>query len=501
MSEKIREQLRPIRQRQRWAAVLTVMVWGLFVGGACALVLSVLRSSGVAVEPAWVLAALAAGLGLGAALGLLRKSSWNQAAEAVDAHYHLKDRVISALQFSQRDFQGEQASLCELQVADTLRRIEGVDAGEVCVLRLPRVLPVALVFSILAVALLLFSFNSGTVVAKPAQTLAHIQDEANFLEDTMLDELRELLEEQQQQPELEKLVDELEELVEEMGEPGVDEREALAKLSEMQLAIAALQAEFDLEAMDAHMKSLGDALGDAKATQATADALAEGEYKQAADQLEQLDPDQIARKEAKGLSKKLSKLAQSFSDQGQQQLSEATAEMAEGLETSDGKKCEGGACKLAGLCRKQGLRKSISECLGCQLGRLSECKGNCSGGSAQGKKNGGNNVARSDRPSNNWGRGASGNPFGEEATQLDGARNRFNISGQHGEGPSEKETIHSPEAREQAQRGYREAYREYRKMAEAVTESEALPLGHRQIIRRYFEAIRPDNAAADEGQQ
>jgi hypothetical protein len=30
-----------------------------------------------------------------------------------------------------------------------------------------------------------------------------------------------------------------------------------------------------------------------------------------------------------------------------------------------------------------------------------------------------------------------------------------------------------------------------------VSESEALPPGHRQIIRRYFEAIRPDAGEAD----
>ena len=34
-------------------------------------------------------------------------------------------------------------------------------------------------------------------------------------------------------------------------------------------------------------------------------------------------------------------------------------------------------------------------------------------------------------------------------------------------------------------------------MTEAVLQSEALPLGHRQTIRRYFETIHPDSQAMD----
>ena len=47
--------------------------------------------------------------------------------------------------------------------------------------------------------------------------------------------------------------------------------------------------------------------------------------------------------------------------------------------------------------------------------------------------------------------------------------------------------------RQHASRGYREAYQKYRKMSEAVLEGEAIPLGQRQMIRKYFELIRPQN--------
>jgi len=55
------------------------------------------------------------------------------------------------------------------------------------------------------------------------------------------------------------------------------------------------------------------------------------------------------------------------------------------------------------------------------------------------------------------------------------------------------ETTHSPEGRQQAARKEREAYNKAVEQAEAVLESEPIPPGHRQTIRRYFELIRPQN--------
>ena len=52
------------------------------------------------------------------------------------------------------------------------------------------------------------------------------------------------------------------------------------------------------------------------------------------------------------------------------------------------------------------------------------------------------------------------------------------------------------EAKEEARRAYRETYDKFRKISEAVLESEPIPLGHRQTIRRYFESIRPRETKA-----
>jgi hypothetical protein len=54
-----------------------------------------------------------------------------------------------------------------------------------------------------------------------------------------------------------------------------------------------------------------------------------------------------------------------------------------------------------------------------------------------------------------------------------------------------------PEGRQTAARTYREQYQKYRRMTEAALNSEPIPLGHRQTIRRYFELIRPQNDEAE----
>jgi hypothetical protein len=90
----------------------------------------------------------------------------------------------------------------------------------------------------------------------------------------------------------------------------------------------------------------------------------------------------------------------------------------------------------------------------------------------------------------------SGNTDGDR-TKLDSARKREQVEGQMGEGASETETAHMPEGRQAAARAYQDQYKKYRRMTEAALNSEPIPLGHRQTIRRYFELIRPEGVDAD----
>src|SRR5262249_13110465 len=84
----------------------------------------------------------------------------------------------------------------------------------------------------------------------------------------------------------------------------------------------------------------------------------------------------------------------------------------------------------------------------------------------------------------------SGNVLGEK-TKLLSQQNLMQLTGNPDDGPSETETTHSAEGRQQAGRSYRDVYQKYRRMSDAVLDSEPIPLGHRQTIRRYFALIHP----------
>ncbi len=45
----------------------------------------------------------------------------------------------------------------------------------------------------------------------------------------------------------------------------------------------------------------------------------------------------------------------------------------------------------------------------------------------------------------------------------------------------------------------RETYQKFQKQSEAALDLEEIPLGHRQMIRRYFELIRPPGPADPRG--
>ncbi len=492
MSDELLSRLLPVRRRQHVRRLLHTAAVGWLLGSVIAVLLALARFWDPALSPMWSLAASGAGLLIGIVSGLIWQRTWSQAARAVDVHYHLKDRTTSALAFLHNPKAGD---VHQLQIADAVEHLANVDACEVTPLRMPRPLPYALAALLLAVALVLWPLSRPDLQAGPAAPLAAIVDEAQRLEATMLPELEELAAREEDER-LEQLVEELKELIHEMQEPGVDLREALAKLSQMEAAVAEAKGEFNLEEVDSSLQELGEALSPAAAMKSASAALKEGKYDKAAEQLEQFDSSELSNKEARTLAENLKKLAKKMLDKGQGQLGEATGDLSEGLESDNESQCKGGACKLAAAAKKQGLRKAIGQCLGCQLSLLAECKSNC-----QNCKNGGLGTAKSDSPKLSWGLGASGKPLGDESTTLGSKLNREEITGQHGDGPSEREVTHSPEGRQEATREYREKYAEYRRMSEAVLESEPLPLGYRQTIRRYFESIRPQQSDATATQQ
>ncbi len=485
MGEQILKKLEPVRRRQLALEVFRLAAIGLLAGSLAGLALGVWRwQAGGIVATGWAALVLATGPVLGALIALVKGRSYRLAAASVDRSYQLKDRAATAVEFLRA---GQPSPLHQLQVADALQHLDGIDPRRAAPFRVPTALPWGALASVLALVLLFWP-RPASVQAQPAQpldaVLAAAQDAEESLEDL------EQAARKENDPKLTELVQKLNETIEEMKLPGVDAKEALAKLSEMQAAITAQQAQYNVGLVDAQMDALGEALGSSQALDGAGQALKQGQYEKAADQLESADP-KFDRKEARALKEKLAQVAKSMEDGSLTDLSAATTELAESLD--DGAAAQGALKKLGNLARAQGRRKKINDLLTSQCRSLSECKGKC-----QCDKNSTAQLRlrkKSDKPSSKWGMGTSGNTDGDR-TKLEAARQREQVTGEMGEGASETETAHMPEGRQTAGRAYRDQYQKYRRMTEAALNSEPIPLGHRQTIRRYFELIRPDG---DEG--
>jgi hypothetical protein len=163
--------------------------------------------------------------------------------------------------------------------------------------------------------------------------------------------------------------------------------------------------------------------------------------------------------------------------------------MSDSLDNSDNESGESAADALANEVEKYGVRKGIGKELAKQQMMLGILKAD----NEPGNMSGGKGIAKSKTESQNWGSGAAGDPNSGQATDLQGQRQQQMLTGTLSEeGDSITETVDSQEmTAAQSVRQYREQYQQYQKLSEAVLESEPIPLGQRQIIRRYFESIRP----------
>jgi hypothetical protein len=483
MGKAIQLRLDPVRRRQQQLRALTCAAGGLFASAVALVICVLVRWLAGWQPPAILLFALATmGPAIGYIAGALWRHDWRDAALAVDAHYGLKDRILTALDFLARP---HATRVHRLAVDDALEHLDRVDARQVIPSDTPRILPCAVVSLAAAVLLVIFTAPKQ-LSASPTQPLDVIVASA----DRAADELKSLEEfaREEQDPEIEKLVTELKQAIEEMKQPGVDLREALAKLSQMQSVLEQQQSKYNVGQVDAQLQAVGEALALAEAMAEAGKALSSNQLDKAAEELEKLELPKLDRQTEKAIKEKLDALARQMQDSGSSSLSAAAGDISKGL-GGDGTRFKQGLKRLAKDARNQSKRKKLTNLLKKQCDCLGECKGDC-----ECECNGGYSKAKG---GSNWGRGASGNELAEKTPQIGGKYETRLTGRQSDEGEIEIETTHSPEGKQQAQRDYKATYDKYRKISEAVLDSEPIPLGHRQTIRRYFEAIRPTQAETD----
>lgn len=474
-----------VRQQRQW--LWECASTGVLAGGiaGCVLAIGRILSHG-AFSSIWIMLAVAVPAAAGVVVALVRSKSLQCAARLIDNQCNFKDRTQTALQFLQKS---DNDPLRRLQIEDAKSHLKSVDPSKVTPISAPRSWRLGIIASFVAVLLALVSGKPEPLMASVVSNSV-VTEQASRASDG-LEEL-EQFQKEQNDPELDKMLKEMNEQLKMLTEPGLDPKEALAKLSEMEAALQEMQKQLSDPTTEAQMQEIGEALSLAEATAAAGQAMSKGEMEKAADELAKMEMPEMDRKTEKALIEKLEQAQRKSGDSSNKKndLKEALEKLTQGLSSGSKSKFQDGSKGLASECKKQGQKKKLSDLLKKQCQCLGECKSECESecrNQAQGNKKGGNKA----------GKGTAGNPEGEKTAKSNTSK-EMKLTGQDsGSGEVETETTSNPEQEQEAVRQYREAAEKYEALSESALESESIPMGHRQVIRRYFEMIRPQGNETD----
>jgi hypothetical protein len=480
--QNIREQIRPIHVRQQQMWLWQWVSRGLLGGGVLGCLVSLLRlAMDGQMSWVWVVVAVCLPLIASVAFAFSRWPTLHSAARQIDQIGHLKDRIQTALQFSsQRSID----PLQQLQIADAVTHLKSLHLDDIVTMRPPNTWPWGIVTTVMAV-LMAFSGNSGATAVAAADADPVVAEQAAATAET-LKEL-EAFQKEEQDPDLDHMLESMNRQIRELAAPGVIPKEAMAKLSEMEAELQAMQQKLSETTVSSQLKEIGDALSLADEMAQAGEALSEGNLKKAADELSQLDMPKLDRQTEKAISEKLAQIQEKAAQQPQKApaVRDAVDKLAEGLSSQDQSKFQEGAEGLASEVKKQERKQQLSELLQKQSDVLFDAKSAMEselGNSAQGNKPGGTKA----------GKGPGNNPTADSGTAKQQTGPELKLKGQDsGTGDSEKATLADSQQESEAVRQYRQQAEQYESLNESVLESEAIPHGHRQTIRRYFEMIRP----------
>ena len=260
-------------------------------------------------------------------------------------------------------------------VQDAVRRLEAVDPARVVERRLPRAWPAApLAYAIAAGALVAVLLAVPPAVTVAAESPAEILAEADRL-DEQAEELEKAADELDSE-ELRQLAALMRQTAAEMRKPGTDGPEAMAKLSELQAALAELKKATDPTAVDQELKELGAAVSGAKPLQEAGKALQELQLNKAAEAMEKAKGAKFDPREAKATEERLKQSAKQMEARGQPKLGKAAEKLASGV-AGDKKNMDQGVKDLNQELKTQERRRRINQLMAQEQKRLDDCKSRC----------------------------------------------------------------------------------------------------------------------------
>lgn len=489
-----------LRRRQRGLNVVRWAAYGLLAGAvagsAAGAAVWLLGTGGAGAALAAALAVLGAFGLLGAAGGAAAPISDLRLARALDRAAQAEDRFASAVQLAGHP----RRARVQLVVSDALARVASTTAGAALPLRVPRAarwIPVPL--AALAAVVLLVPQSRLEAAAPAAPEIT--PEEWAAIHDEFSRRLQQLPE--ARTPEEEDLLKDLRALAD-LLKQNPDKKDALTEIAKLSERLERQRKAAG--ARDSSMKNAAKAVSSSEALKKFASSLKQGAYTDAAGNLRQLSKDLKEGKlspdasEFEAISEDLQRLAAELASQDEMQeacedaasaagsmnreaLAEALRRLAEQMERNADRMRQ---CDNLGRCRSllDELKRRMSQCSGeCQ-----GCKDGC--GQCQG---GGNRPGRGLKPG--WGSMAKWD--GGSITKSDEKRTPDVASTFEGPGASTSFPIVSPDEKARSGREYAELYAEFVQKAEADLDLESVPVAYRDYLRRYFNAIRPDDAAGE----
>jgi hypothetical protein len=492
-----------LRARQRRLNVLRFAAHGLMAGAAAGVL-----AAGIAwmAQAAWVfeqplLATLAIPLFavIGVIIGWLVPINDLRLARALDRAAAGEDRFASAVQLTGH----HRHERARLVADDALSRVRGTTVNAALPWQMPRSLrwmPLP-VLSLLVIAWLAPSpFLEAAAPLEPEISA----EEWTGLREELASELETLPKaETQQEQELRHELEDLASLLDRNPE----KKDVLKEIARLTEQVERQRAAMDTR--DVSMKTAASAIARSEALKQFASMLKQGEYSKAAAELAQMAEQlkegsmsptatefEAIAEDMERLSRELSsheemhqacqKCANAANSMNRQSLSEAMKRLSEQLRQNSDKLKQCDSCSRCSSMLDQLKRRmnQCSQCSGCKNG-CSSCRGGNKLVQGQGKKGG---------LKAGWGSAAKWE--GGAIAKGDEQRTPDVADAQERAGESSSYTMVSPDERAKSGLGYEELYAEFVQKTEADLELEAVPLAYREYLRRYFNAIRPQEAPA-----
>ena len=305
--------------------------------------------------------------------------------------------------------------------------------------------------------------------------------------------------------EFEEFAEKLRPMIEQMKEGDMTEREVALELASLEQQMKAKQEALEQTSWDDLTSEMAEAAENIEGLSGMAAALRQQDYEraskeanEAAKKLDQQKRPAVSKNNAEKTAQQLGELGKRMQRRGNQPMAGAMSQMQQGAKQQSNQKMAKGLQQMRQGMQQQGKQQSKSRSLSkglAQLGKMKEMNAKGMGMMpglgkgqglmvmmpGQGQQPGGQEA----------GTGQGSQPGGPE-TSLDANRETVQLSGIKGEGESEVTTMESQEgSASQVASGKSASFAEYEKLSFEAINNENLPLSHREVIRRYFQGIRP----------